>query len=566
MSIFSQNRGTSKRLRVGGVVATIAAAAALVVAGAGPASAHVGGGNVAIDWSIPGAPAEGVPEIRFPMTVSPDAARVYGVYYAQQFVITNNPDGGYTGLQPRPDVDGVQRLRAVFSSFIAGSRSTDPNCSDGADGGAGVSCGVEFDAVYGHTYDLVVSKAADGSWIGTAVDTVDASEVHIGRWTVPGDGLLTTTFRGFAEYYAGVISCGEAPRMDVIYGGPTAPGGLTGVSTSGGEYSDCVGQANFTATTVGNGVRITRGTVAAPSASGPLQSAASTSDTGECVDVPGSDFKDGVKPALWSCHGGGNQRWSLTAGGQLIAGDICLDVDAASPAAGSEVFLMNCSGSARQRWQFADGAIQHVDSGLCLQPVGAVTAIGTTFELAVCDGTATQNWRLGGSSSVASARQSAIPTLEPGATGNVKVSVTAGDTAVSSRVVLTAPTGTVFTGRAQYSNGASGATFDGVLSADGKTLELSLDMIADPTFADSLSPFATLTYSAVLQADASLALRGPVADGSWRAAGSSGVLEYVADGAQFTADVPVMHPLGLAGLGVGALLYAFLALRRARMV
>lgn len=44
------------------------------------------------------------------------------------------------GLQPRPDKNGKQRLHAAFSSFIAGTTSKDTQCSDGADGGAGVSC------------------------------------------------------------------------------------------------------------------------------------------------------------------------------------------------------------------------------------------------------------------------------------------------------------------------------------------------------------------------------------------------------------------------------------------
>ena len=51
------------------------------------------------------------------------------------------------------------------------------------------------------------------------------------------------------------------PWTNVTFGGPTSTtsGGPAGSTTGPSEYGDCVGRANFHATTVGRGVTVTRG-------------------------------------------------------------------------------------------------------------------------------------------------------------------------------------------------------------------------------------------------------------------------------------------------------------------
>lgn len=244
--------------------ALVGAAAAMVMAVPQMASASVGGGNVAVSWSIPGTPASGLTNITFPFTVNPATAHQSGTYFAQQFGFTNAPDVGYTGLQPRADSGGHERLHGVFSSFNAGTTTSDPNCSDGADGGAGVSCAVEFDGVYGHEYALKVVKSGSDTWTGTATDTVTGVSTHIGSYTLPaGSGNLQGSQGGFVEYYAGIPSCAQMPRTDAVFGGPTTTdaGGLGGTSRADYEYSDCVGESGYQAADDGSGTHITRGFV-----------------------------------------------------------------------------------------------------------------------------------------------------------------------------------------------------------------------------------------------------------------------------------------------------------------
>ncbi|MGW0736466.1 hypothetical protein [Streptomyces sp. NPDC002851] len=242
----------------------VSAAAGLLMVAPEVASADVGGGNVSVSWEMSGTPSAGLSNITFPITVNPATAHKSGIYFAQQFGFTNAEDVAYTGLQPRENNGSTERLSARFSSFVAGTTTSDPLCREGADGGPGVTCAVDFDAVYGHQYDIRVERTGNDTWTGTARDTVSGKETHLGTWTLPtGSGNLRGTQGGFVEYYAGIPSCAEMPRSDVVFGGPTSTdgGGLSGTSRANYEYSDCVGESNYQAENVGSGTHITRGFV-----------------------------------------------------------------------------------------------------------------------------------------------------------------------------------------------------------------------------------------------------------------------------------------------------------------
>ncbi|NEB79098.1 hypothetical protein G3I40_28340 [Streptomyces sp. SID14478] len=243
--------------------AVLALAAGLLLAVApATASASVGGGNVLVSWSIPGTPSEGLTNITFPITVNPATAHQAGTYFAQQYDFANAM--GYTGLQPRENNGSTERLSARFSTFTAGASTTDPLCDEGADGGPGVTCAVDFDGVYGHRYDIKVARTGTETWSGTATDTVTGAATHLGTWTLPtGSGNLKGSQVGFVEYYAGVPSCAEMPRTDGVFGGPTSTdaGGLSGTTRAEYEYSNCVGEAGYHAEDDGSGAHVTRGFV-----------------------------------------------------------------------------------------------------------------------------------------------------------------------------------------------------------------------------------------------------------------------------------------------------------------
>lgn len=368
-------------------MAFVAATVGMLLAVPQTAEASVGGGNVSIDWSVPGAPSAGLEDITFPITVNPDTAHQVGTYFAQQFSFQENV-AGYTGLQPRLNKDGKERLRGVFSLFGAGATTSDPNCHSGADGGDGVSCGVEFDAIYGHTYHLTVKRTGPNTWTGTARDTTTGSTVHIGSYTVPaGSGSIEPSQGGFVEYYAGVASCSTMPRSDVIFGGPTstASGGLSGTSRANYEYSDCVGESNYQAQQVGNGTHVTRGYLSGP----PFDLVSSAS--GRCLDANGRNNGDLV--SIWDCHGGENQQWLLSPEGHLLNNFGCLDAQDHGTTPGTPVRNWECNGGRNQQWKInSDGSVTGVESDLCLGVTGGSTVNGATVELQTCNGSSTQKW------------------------------------------------------------------------------------------------------------------------------------------------------------------------------
>lgn len=103
-----------------------AATASTIGFGTGAASAALSPGAIGMGWSIPNVPAAGLSNITFPMEIDPQTLHKDGTYFAQQFGFTNLASGAYMGLQPRPDLNGHERLHAAFSSFIKGTTNSDP--------------------------------------------------------------------------------------------------------------------------------------------------------------------------------------------------------------------------------------------------------------------------------------------------------------------------------------------------------------------------------------------------------------------------------------------------------
>jgi len=216
----------------------------------------VNAGNVSVGWKIDGLPVDSpetarLTNLTFRFNVGESTLHQSGTYFAQQFFFDNtgSSDGiAYLGLQPRKDKKGQSYLRAVFSSFIEGTKSDDANCSDGADDGPGVSCGVEFPATYGQTYEITVFKTGDHSWGGEVRNTETDKTIPIGSWSLPETTSdLKPVGNGFAEYYYFykpgypqfvVPDCSELAKIHVFYGPVTTTdfGGAIGSITQDGEY------------------------------------------------------------------------------------------------------------------------------------------------------------------------------------------------------------------------------------------------------------------------------------------------------------------------------------------
>ncbi|KAF9064243.1 hypothetical protein BDP27DRAFT_177277 [Rhodocollybia butyracea] len=216
---------------------------------------------VGSSWSVTNVPPTGLSDITFPMTIV-ETDHISGYYFAQQFNFVGVEDVGYTGLQPRPDNNGKTVLHAVFSSFIPGSTTADKkNCSPGADGGAGVSCSVEWYGVYDRRYNLEVKTTGNRTWVGTVVDTVTGAHVHIGSFTLPDiSGGILDSQGGFVEWYPWnggepPNHCAHLPYQKTIFGAPTTTNaGSVGTQDLSYEYGDCIGQVAFHTEDVADGV------------------------------------------------------------------------------------------------------------------------------------------------------------------------------------------------------------------------------------------------------------------------------------------------------------------------
>ncbi|KAI0011515.1 hypothetical protein F4779DRAFT_215375 [Xylariaceae sp. FL0662B] len=224
--------------------------AATVLASYGPT---LGFALVQLDWSFSTTPSGGLNDITFPINMA-NTSHQSGYYFAQQFNFDNVQDVGYTGLQPRPDSNGNSIVHAAFSSFQNGTTTSHPNCSNGADGGPGVSCAVDIQGDYSHTYNCVVQNTGGTTWRGTLVDTVTGQSNVIGEWTLPsGSGKLKGSQVGFVEYYPWNIPspppCSSLPKTEVTFYYPTTntSGAVNGTIPRFYETGNCVGQVGYSA-------------------------------------------------------------------------------------------------------------------------------------------------------------------------------------------------------------------------------------------------------------------------------------------------------------------------------
>ncbi|KAJ7433704.1 hypothetical protein B0H11DRAFT_2374890 [Mycena galericulata] len=210
-------------------------------------------------WSATNVPATGLTDITFPITIV-EADHISGYYFVQQYAFIGSSIG-YTGIQPRPDIDGKAVLHGVFSSFVNGSTTTDSNCNAGADGGPGVSCSFEWDGVYGRTYNFEVKRGAGQLWVGTAIDTVTRERIHIGSYTVPaGAGGIANGQAGFVEWYPWNSfepqnHCVHLPYQQTVFGNPlTSNAGSVCTQSEFFETGDCIGEVAFHTEKVTGGV------------------------------------------------------------------------------------------------------------------------------------------------------------------------------------------------------------------------------------------------------------------------------------------------------------------------
>jgi hypothetical protein len=219
-------------------------------------------GRIGLSWRVTNVPQNGLTDITFPFSIA-NSPHKTGYYFAQQFKFNGQPNVSYTGLQPRPDSKSNPVIHAVFSSFIKGSTTTDGNCHNGADGGPGVSCSVEFSGPYENAYQLEIRNTEGTTWNGTLVDATTGGRVHVGSYTLPaGTHGIEGTQQGFVEYVpwnAGSHTCASLPYTSVVFGVPTSTTGGIGSLGDAHHSEDCVGKDAYESSRIAAGIEISVG-------------------------------------------------------------------------------------------------------------------------------------------------------------------------------------------------------------------------------------------------------------------------------------------------------------------
>ncbi|KAM3552441.1 hypothetical protein MY1884_007207 [Beauveria asiatica] len=226
-------------------------ASILAIAAVAPSTCLAGIGH---EWSI-STPATGLEDITFGFGVS-KAAHKRGYYAAEQFNFQNVEQASYTGVQPQTDVNCKASIRGVFSSFQNGTTSKHPNCSNGADNGPGVSCGVVLPVKdFSGRFDCVIERIGRTTWRGTLKNSATGQSAVIGEFVLPGNaGGIIGDQDGFLEYFLANgnpnFKCSDQFKTQIDYYFPTSktPGAGNGTIVKPHQYGECIDEQGFNTT------------------------------------------------------------------------------------------------------------------------------------------------------------------------------------------------------------------------------------------------------------------------------------------------------------------------------
>jgi streptogrisin C len=113
---------------------------------------------------------------------------------------------------------------------------------------------------------------------------------------------------------------------------------------------------------------------------------------GRCIDVPSSNFSDGVKLQMWDCNGTNAQRWAFVDG-TVRAGGLCMDVAWGATHDGALIQLARCSGHLAQQFRVSGaGDLVSVLANKCVDIRDWNGASGAALQIWSCSGNANQKW------------------------------------------------------------------------------------------------------------------------------------------------------------------------------
>lgn len=117
---------------------------------------------------------------------------------------------------------------------------------------------------------------------------------------------------------------------------------------------------------------------------------------GTCIDVPSSNFSDGVGLQTWGCNDSSAQRFAWQGGSLQTANNKCMDVAWGSRDNGARIQIATCSGNPAQQFVLsAAGDLVNPQSNKCVDISGWNSSWGAALVQWECTGGANQKWRRG---------------------------------------------------------------------------------------------------------------------------------------------------------------------------
>ncbi|MEU5727140.1 ricin-type beta-trefoil lectin domain protein [Micromonospora sp. NPDC047738] len=159
--------------------------------------------------------------------------------------------------------------------------------------------------------------------------------------------------------------------------------GGTGNCTTGGTMwfqpvNEILGVYGLSLTTTGGGTRII------------------SNWNNRCIDVPFSNFSDGVPLQTWTCNGTLAQSWTFTGGTLRTQNNLCMDVAWGSRDNGAVIQIAWCNGTGAQQFVLsAAGDLVNPQANKCVDIKDWNNSDGARLQLWDCAGTANQKWRTG---------------------------------------------------------------------------------------------------------------------------------------------------------------------------
>jgi hypothetical protein len=115
--------------------------------------------------------------------------------------------------------------------------------------------------------------------------------------------------------------------------------------------------------------------------------------SGRCIDVPGSDFRDGRPLWVQDCNNAASQKFQVASDGTLRIKGLCMDVANANYNNGTPIQIARCNGGPAQKFRLNQAHdLVNTAVGKCVDIVDKNRSSGARLQLWSCNGADNQKW------------------------------------------------------------------------------------------------------------------------------------------------------------------------------